>query len=96
MSWSQVHDDDDDDDDDEEEEEEDEEDEGAKKCFKLAKNLIWLSWDSKFSYKMYMSLQLQNHMGLKVRSSWRVTKKNSKLPCWGGFQKNRTQLLFFN
>ena len=45
---------------------------------------------------MYMSLQLQNHIGLKVLSSWGVDKKISKFPSWTGLQKNRAQLQKIN
>ena len=38
-------------------------------------------------------MQLQNHMGLQVWSSWRGgTKKISKLPTFRGLQKNHAQL----
>ena len=47
------------------------------------------------SYKMYMSLQLQNHMGWKVWSSWGVVEQISKLPSWRGLQKNHAQLQFY-
>ena len=42
-----------------------------------------------------MILQLQNHMGFGIRWSWRVSKKNSKLPSWRGLQKNHAQLQHF-
>ena len=42
------------------------------RCFKWAKNRIWLSWDSQFSQTVYLSLQLQNHMGFRFGSSWGV------------------------
>ena len=42
-----------------------------------------------------MILQLQNQISLKVWSSWGVTEKISKLPCWRGLQKNHAQLQFY-
>ena len=62
------------------------------RCFKSAKNWIWLSWDSQISQTVYFSLQLQNHMGFRFGSSWRVAKKISKLPSRRVLLKNYAQL----
>ena len=45
-------------------------------------------------YKIYMSLQLYNHMGLKIWSSWGVVEQISKTPSRRGLQKSNAQLLF--
>ena len=42
-----------------------------------------------------MSLQLQNHMGSKIWSSWGLVEQISKTPSRRGLQKNHAQLLFF-
>ena len=56
---------------------EDEEEE-PKSCFKFAKNFICISWHSQIFQTVYLSLQLQNHMGFRFGSSWGVVEQISK------------------
>ena len=48
------------------------------RSFKLAENRICESWDSQISQTVYLSLQLQNHMGFRFGSSWGVVEQISK------------------
>ena len=51
---------------------------GTKSCFKFAQNRICISSDSQISQIVYLSLQLQNHMGFRFWSSWGVVEQISK------------------